>query len=92
VPSGRGEEAQRHERAAPALSRRSLVTHADRMLAEAIHRSTDPPKSSIEPFSEASRCRPSGLDAVALMMNATAKGPTAPDAVQIIYLGCLVAD
>lgn len=54
--------------------------------------STDLPKSSIEPFSEAPSPGPSGFDAVALMMNATAKGTTAPDAVQIIYLGCLVAD
>ena len=54
--------------------------------------STDLPTSSIKPFSAAPRCRPSGFDAVALMKHATAKGPTAPDAVQIIYLGCLVAD
>lgn len=66
--------------------------HSDRMLAEAIHRSTDLPKSSIEPFSADPSFSPCEFDAVALMMNATAKGTTAPDAVQIIYLGCLVAD
>ncbi len=41
-------------------------------------RSTDLPKSSIEPFSADPPRGPSGIDAVALMKNAAAKGTYAP--------------